>query len=177
VVRRRAQGWRAFPIAGRTDQRTQSSRDIHIASAPPKLFPLSRTPSDITTPSKWLAVPLVGEFTTDQTAGATFPASKMPVLEIWTILRTSTVGRRPSTSKPIDNDLLLTFSQLPLLQVRIPRSFESFCARKYALQKHPPRILKIIKFAQFRHHNYRLTCDHRLTSRDSFWLSHNLDNY
>ena len=40
------------------------------------LLPLFRTPSDITTPSKWLAVPLVGEYRIAQTVGTTFPASK-----------------------------------------------------------------------------------------------------
>jgi hypothetical protein len=82
----------------------------------------------------------------------------MPVLATWTILRFSTVGRRPSTSILLDNDILLTFSQLPLLQVRIPRSIESFCARKHALKKYPSSTLKIIKSAQLRHHTTTSHC-------------------
>jgi hypothetical protein len=166
-VRRRALGH--FQSL-RTDQRTQRSRDIHIGSAPLKLFLSLEHPA------------------TSQHRQNGSPSRSLVSTEPPRLLDRLSRHRNASIEDMVDialfdrretpfhvqthyNDSLLTFSQLPLLQVRIPRSIESFCARKYALQKYTPWTLKITKSAQLRHH------DHHPISRDSFWLLHTFDKY
>ena len=122
----------------RTDQRTQSSRDIHIGSAPLKLFlslehPATSQHRQNGSPSRSLV--------------STQP---LRLLDRLSRRRNACIGPmddialfdRRETSNHVQtlyNDSLLTSAQLPLLQVRIPRSFESFCA-----QKHSTWTLKII---------------------------------
>ena len=73
MVRRRTLGH--FQSQAHRPTHTKQPRYSHRQRATQTL-PLSRTSSDITTPSKWLAVPLVGEYIIAQTVGSTFPASK-----------------------------------------------------------------------------------------------------
>jgi len=80
----------------------------------------------------------------------------MRILKRWTISANFDSRERPYQVETTHNDSLLTSSQLPLLQVRIPSSLASFCAQKNILHDHLHPMSKNITSAQLRHHNHYL---------------------